>query len=141
MPPESSRQGQKLLLSLIGAVCAFLATRKIMFHSKYLQLPVEQIRKLSEGDVGFLPEDSIYRFNIFNKITFLYLSAVEDKDLKLCAFLKVLVSYHGLSKRAVAKMAGVEVKDIERMLSNPPKKVPEDIKPKTRIIKTRINRY
>lgn len=34
---------------------------------------------------------------------------VEDKDLKLCAFLKVLVSYHGLSKRAVAKMAGVEV--------------------------------
>lgn len=109
--------------------------------SKYLRLPVERIRKLSEGDVGFLPEDPIYRFNIFNKITFLYLSAVEDKDLKLCAFLKVLVSYHGLSKRAVAKMAGVEVKNIERMLSNPPKKVPEDIKPKTRIIKTRINRY
>ncbi len=94
--------------------------------SKYLQLPVEQIRKLSEGDVGFLPEDSIYRFNIFNKITFLYLSAVEDKDLKLCAFLKVLLSYHGLSKRAMAKMAGVEVKDIERMLSNPPKKVSEN---------------
>ena len=78
--------------------------------SKYLRLPVERIRKLSEGDVGFLPEDPIYRFNIFNKITFLYLSAVEDKDLKLCAFLKVLVSYHGLSKRAVAKMAGVEVR-------------------------------
>ena len=76
--------------------------------SKYLQLPVEQIRKLSEGDVGFLPEDATYRFNIFNKISFLYLSAVEDKDLKLCAFLKVLVSYHGLSKRAVAKMAGVD---------------------------------
>ena len=91
--------------------------------SKYLQLPVEQIRKLSEGDVGFLPEDATYRFNIFNKISFLYLSAVEDKDLKLCAFLKVLLSYHGLSKRAMAKMAGVEVKDIERMLSNPPKKV------------------
>ena len=31
--------------------------------SKYLQLPVEQIRKLSEGNVGFLPEDPIYRFN------------------------------------------------------------------------------
>ena len=101
--------------------------------SKYLQLPVEQIRKLSEGDVGFLPEDPIYRFNIFNKITFLYLSAVEDKDLKLCAFLKVLVSYHGLSKRAVAKMAGVEVKNIERMLSNPPRKVSEDIKYKVAV--------
>ena len=96
--------------------------------SKYLQLPVEQIRKLSEGDVGFLPEDPIYRFNIFNKISFLYLSAVEDKDLKLCAFLKVLISYHGLSKRAMAKMAGVEVKDIERILSNSPQKVSEDIK-------------
>ena len=101
--------------------------------SKYLQLSVEQIRKLSEGDIGFLPEDSIYRFNIFNKITFLYLSAVEDKDLKLCAFLKVLVSYHGLSKRAVAKMAGVEVENIERMLSNPPRKVSEDIKYKVAV--------
>ena len=101
--------------------------------SKYLQLPVEQIRKLSEGNVGFLPEDPIYRFNIFNKITFLYLSAVDDKDLKLCAFLKVLVSYHGLSKRAVAKMAGVEVKNIERMLSNPPRKVSEDIKYKVAV--------
>ena len=29
--------------------------------SKYLQLPVEQIRKLSEGDVGFLPEDIKYK--------------------------------------------------------------------------------
>lgn len=96
--------------------------------SKYLQLSTEQIKKLSEGDVDFLPEEPIYRFNIFNKISFLYLSALEGKDLKLCAFLKVLVSYHGLSKRTIAKMAGVEVKDIERMLSNPPKKVSEDKK-------------
>ena len=96
--------------------------------SKYLQLSTEQIKKLSEGDVDFLPEEPIYRLNIFNKISFLYLSALEDKDLKLCAFLKVLVSYHGLSKRTIAKMAGVEVKDIERMLSNPPKKVSEDKK-------------
>ena len=29
--------------------------------SKYLQLPVEQIRKLSEGAVGFLPEDIKYK--------------------------------------------------------------------------------
>ena len=33
----------------------------------------------------------------------------------------------------VAKMAGVEVKNIERMLSNPPKKVPEDIKYKVAV--------
>lgn len=101
--------------------------------SKYLQLSADQIKKLSEGDVGFLPEKPMYRFNLFNKISFLYLSAVEDKDLKLCAFLKVLVSYHGLSKRAIAKMAGVEVKDIEKMLSNLPKKVSEDIKYKVAV--------
>lgn len=101
--------------------------------SKYLQLPVEQIKKLSEGDVIFLPEEPMYRFNLFNKISFLYFSVMEDKDLKLCAFLKVLVSYHGLSKRAIAKMAGVEVKDIEKMLSNPPQKVSEDIKYKVAV--------
>ena len=96
--------------------------------SKYLQLPADQIKKLSEGDASFLPDENMYRFNLFNKISFLYFSAIEDKDLKLGAFLKVLVSHHGLSKQALAKMAGVEVKDIEKMLSNPPKKVPEDIK-------------
>lgn len=101
--------------------------------SKYLQLPEEQIRELSKGNIGFLPEEPRYRLNIFNKISFLYLSAAEEKDLKLCAFLKVLISKHGLTKRAIAKMAGVEVKDIERMLSNPPKKVSEDIKYKVAV--------
>ena len=33
----------------------------------------------------------------------------------------------------VVKMAGVEVKNIERMLSNPPKKVSEDIKYKVAV--------
>lgn len=101
--------------------------------SKYLQLPEEQIRELSKGNIGFLPEEPRYRLNIFNKISFLYLSAAEEKDLKLSAFLKVLIFKHGLSKRAIGKMAGVEVKDIERMLSNPPKKVSEDIKYKVAV--------
>ena len=101
--------------------------------SKYLQLPAEQIKRLSEGDVSFLPKENMYRFNLFNKISFLYFSAMDDKDLKLSAFLDVLVSYHGLSKRAIAKMAGVEVKDIDKMLSNLPGKVPEDIKYKVAV--------
>lgn len=101
--------------------------------SKYLQLSADQINKLSEGDASFLPEENMYRFNLFNKISFLYFSAVDDKDLKLSAFLEVLVSYHGLSKRAIAKMVGVEVKDIEKMLSNPPEKVSEDIKYKVAV--------
>ena len=33
----------------------------------------------------------------------------------------------------VAKMAGVEVKNIERMVSNPPRKVSEDIKYKVAV--------
>lgn len=54
--------------------------------SKYLQLPIEQIKNLSEGDIDFLPEEPTYRFNLFNKISFLYCSAIEDKDLKLCHY-------------------------------------------------------
>ncbi len=96
--------------------------------SKYLQLPTEQIKKLSQGDIDFLPEEPTYRFNIFNKISFLYCSAIEDKDLKLCAFLKVLISYHGLSKKTIAKMAGVEECDIAKIVSNPPKKISEEVK-------------
>lgn len=96
--------------------------------SKYLQLSIEQVKNLSEGNIDFLPEEPTYRFELFNKISFLYFSAVEDKDLKLCAFLKVLISYHRLSKKTIAKMAGVNESDITKILSNPPKKVSEEIK-------------
>lgn len=75
----------------------------------------------------------MYRFRLFNKISFLYLSATEDKDLKLCAFLQVLISHHGLSKKTIAKMAGVDKSDIEKMLSNPPRKVSEEIKYKVAV--------
>lgn len=96
--------------------------------SNYLQLSAEEIKILASGEVDFLPDESSYRFRLFNKIAFLYHVAAEDKDLKLCAFLEVLISYHGLSKQTIAKMAGVEVKDVERLLSDPPKKVSEESK-------------
>lgn len=96
--------------------------------SKLLQLPVEQVKSLAEGNVDCLPEDAAYRFRIFNKIAFLYLSVKEDKSLKLCSFLQVLISYHGLSKETIAKMAGVEKQDIDKILSDPPKKVSDEIK-------------
>ena len=101
--------------------------------SKYLGLPADKVKILSQGDISFLPEDNMYRFRIFNNISFIYLSATEDKDLKLSAFLKVLISYHGLSKKAIAKMAGVDKNDIEKMLSSPPKKVSEEIKYKVAV--------
>ena len=96
--------------------------------SQYLDLPLNSIDDLSNGNIDFLPDDCTYRFKLFNKISFLYLSAIEDKDLKLTAFLQVLLSHHGLSKKTVATMAGVETKDIEKLLSNPPQKVSEEIK-------------
>ena len=46
----------------------------------------------------------------------LYLSAEEDKDLKLAGFLGVLINYHRLSQQTIAKMSGVEVMDVENLL-------------------------
>lgn len=96
--------------------------------SQYLELPITHVEILAQGNIDFLPNEPTYRFRLFNKIMFLYASATEDKDLKLIAFLQVLISYHGLSKRTIAKMSGVETSDIEKILSNPPKKISEEVK-------------
>lgn len=96
--------------------------------SQYLELPITQVEILAQGNVDFLPNEPTYRFRLFNKIMFLYASATEDKDLKLIAFLQVLISHHGLSKRTIAKMSGVEISDIEKILTNPPTKISEEVK-------------
>ena len=96
--------------------------------SQYLELPINHVEILAQGDIDFLPDEPTYRFRLFNKISFLYASATEDKDLKLIAFLQVLISYHRLSKKTIAKMADVETSDIEKILSNPPKKISEEVK-------------
>lgn len=75
-----------------------------------------------------MPDEPTYRFQIFNKIMFLYASATKDKDLKLRAFLQVLISEHKLSKQTIAKMADVEIKDIEKFLSYPPQKIAAEVK-------------
>ena len=43
-------------------------------------------------------------------------------------WLEVLVSYHDISKLTIAKMAGVEEKDIDRFLANPPEKGEIEVK-------------
>lgn len=96
--------------------------------SGYLQLPTEKIQRLSNGEIDVLPKEPMYRFELFNKISFLYLSATEDKDRKLGAFLEVLISYHGMSEKSIAKMAGVEITDVKKLLSNSPGKVAEGSK-------------
>ena len=85
--------------------------------SKYLELDDNQINLLANGVVNFLPNDNEYRFNLFNKISFLYCSAIDEKDFKLDAFLKVLLSYHNISKKTISKMSGVDIKEIDKFLS------------------------
>ena len=96
--------------------------------SRYLDLPLDQVECIAEGNIDFLPDEPLYRFHLFNKIAFLYLCATEDKDLKSSGFLEVLISYHGLSKTTIAKMAGVKIEDVERVLINSSNEVPEDAK-------------
>lgn len=101
--------------------------------SKYLELPPSQLECLSQGDSGFYPKDPVSQCNLFHKVLLLHASAAENKDRKLCAFLKVLISYHGLSLETIAKMAGVETKELEPLLSDSPDRVSEGTKYKVAV--------
>ena len=57
------------------------------------------------------------------KQDFCILERLKIRIGNLSGFLEVLVSYHGISKLTIAKMAGVEENDIDRLLANPPEKV------------------
>ena len=91
--------------------------------SKYLELDKNQINQLVDGNISFLPNDNEYRFNLFNKISFLYYTAIDEKDVKLDAFLKVLLSYHNISKKTISKMSGVDIKEIDKFLSSKKSKI------------------
>lgn len=101
--------------------------------SRYLKISVSQIESIMQGNVNCLPDNNSFRHQIITKISFLYFGAVEDKDLKLSAFLEVLISYHGLSKGTIAKMADVKISDIDRLLSTPPEEVEIETKYKIAI--------
>ena len=86
--------------------------------SKYLELSEEQIDSVKNGNIDCLPKDNSIRSKVLTKIEFLYFGVAEDKDMKLSAFLDILITYHNISKQTIAKMAEVEISDIESMLSN-----------------------
>ena len=96
--------------------------------SKYLEITEETVDGVAKGNVECLPDDPALRLKILSKAGFLYFGAIEDKDRQLSSFLEVLVSYHGISKLTIAKMAGVEEKDIDRLLANPPEKIEIEVK-------------
>ena len=96
--------------------------------SKYLEITEETIDGVVMGNVECLPDDPALRLKILSKAGFLYFGAIEDKDRQLSGFLEVLVSYHGISKLTIAKMAGVEEQDIDRLLANAPEKIEIEVK-------------
>lgn len=100
---------------------------------KYLSLSKPDMKRLADGGLDGLPGDATHRFQLFHKISFLTMSAAEDKDLKLEAFLQALLSYYHLSKETIAKMAGVEKQEVEKLLSNPPGEVPLQAKYKVAV--------
>ena len=120
---EEKDNAVEQLKVLISAYCFNKNTLSL-----YLGLSSDQVECLAEGNVDFLPDEPLYRYQLFNKNAFLYLFSTDDKDLKLSSFLDVLISYHGLSKSTLAKMAGVEIMDIESNLINSSYKVAEDVK-------------
>ena len=61
-------------------------------------------------------------------ISFSNIGTVGREGWQLSGFLEVLVSYHGISKLTIAKMAGVEENDIDRLLANPPEKDEIEVK-------------
>lgn len=96
--------------------------------SDYLLLTREQILWLSDGRLDFLSDEKLDKGRVFDKVAALYLSAEEDKDLKLAGFLGVLIDYHRLSQQTIAKMAGVEEMDIENLLHDQVELVSENAK-------------
>ncbi len=81
--------------------------------AKYLSVSTKTVNDLAQGKEVKLPDD----YNkVLDKILFLSIIPKEVPDLKVKAFLEVLLSYHKLSKDTIAKMAGVEISDIENFL-------------------------
>ena len=81
--------------------------------ARYLGLSREQVNNIAHGKM----EGLLAQRKVLDKIMFLYAVACEDADLKTSSFLEVLVSCHHLSPTAIAKMSGVDVADVEKMLS------------------------
>lgn len=96
--------------------------------AKYLSLSIESVYQIAQGNMGALPADSKERNRILNKIMFLSVIADEVPDLKVKAFLETLLSYHQLSKETIAKMAGIEIPDVDLFLSDQCAKMDAEIK-------------
>ena len=96
--------------------------------AKYLSVSVENMNEIARGNMEKLPDGWVERTRVINKIMFLAFIPEGSPDLKVKAFLEVLLSYHKLSKETVAKMAGIEISDLDDFLSDEVEMMDIDIK-------------
>ena len=96
--------------------------------AKYLSVSVENMNEIARGNMEKLPDGWVERTRVINKIMFLAFIPEGSPDLKVKAFLEGLLSYHKLSKETVAKMAGIEISDLDDFLSDEVEKMDTDIK-------------
>lgn len=87
--------------------------------AKYLSLDMKHIQEILRGNFEALPYNNIQKFEIYNKIMFLSLIPKDSKDIRLSAFLEVLISHHKLSTKTIANMSDVKISDIDNILKNP----------------------
>ena len=96
--------------------------------AKYLSISVESVYDLAKGRTEILSADSRKGIRIMNKIMFLDTITPEETDVRVQAYLDTLLSYHKLSKETLAKMAGIEIADIDAFLSDECEKMDAEIK-------------
>lgn len=96
--------------------------------AKYLSVSVESVYEIARGNMEKLPADFMERTRIINKIMFLSIVSEDEPDIKVKAFLETLLSYHQLSKETIAKMAEIEIADIDIFLGDGCEKMDAEIK-------------
>lgn len=96
--------------------------------AKYLSISVESVYYLANGKTGMLSTDPQKGIRIVNKIMFLDTITSDEADMRVQAYLDTLLSYHKLSKETIAKMAGIQIADIDIFLSNKCEKMNAEIK-------------
>lgn len=96
--------------------------------AKYLSVSVESVYEIAQGNMERLPSDFMEKEKIIDKILFLAFIPEDVPDLKVKAFLETLLSYHKLSKETIAKMAGIEIADINKFLSDECEEVDTKVK-------------
>lgn len=84
--------------------------------SKLLNLKKEVILS---GDEKNLFENLKYSSKKIDLIFMIEMIGRDDADLKIGAFLQVLLEYHGITSETIALLSGVSEKEVDNLVENP----------------------